>query len=799
MDVGLLQETYVHRTNYKQLPHDYWKGYITYSNNHKTAILYSLSIANYVNKITSITLDEELLHYATAVHIKTIDDQGIIAISYYRSPDKDADYCAQIKDFFEFLYSIQSTYGYNVAFLISGDFNLQHVQWYSKTSSPAGNYLYQYMLEADIPLQLCNTAGPTYFPPQHHCKPQIDDYTFASPAIFPRVHQWKCHNIQGKDWIPSHCVLSFDVHVQLQSIRTRSRPSWRWSEADWDLVRENLRISVETLNNLLDTHTVTPKYLDFIVQQFTDSLIHSCYGAIPINYDKIDYDFCNNDTLSDWKKLRKLISNNIKSFKYKIKQQWLEIKGSFIGYKQSLRNNTIFKSMNKHFNYIRKKITKCKQCIFHRFKCYNTISDLNDSITIDNNVNIKRFWRCWNWLIHRIDSSRPPLKLSNGKFTVDPKLQVKEFESQFNNKFKIHDLSNYTFINESVKDILFYDSTVIRDPPSLNPNHPIGDEYRLCRNFFRDQEIPPWLQQQLIPDWQETTPPTPPTVSPTSPPPAPADVISDDHWLQRPIQDFELEVVWKKLVKEGKACGPDNIHNELLLEVAPVIWTLLLRIFNYSWVLSYTPKLWRIANYFPMLKPGRPDHLAKNYRPLQLTSQLSRLLSAIIANRLLTYCSETPNYNLKIWNTAFQPNKSIDDLLNNIVTDGYIALGKKTATNIVTVDISGCYDSIHLESLIYKLYHNFHLRGRILHWLYHFLKFRWARVIVGTETGTWVRKKAGLGQGESLSPVLTAMFENDFEPSYSDVINTASFVDDFTFWQNPLKYWIRKDFANEFI
>ena len=103
--------------------------------------------------------------------------------------------------------------------------------------------------------------------------------------------------------------------------------------------------------------------------------------------------------------------------------------------------------------------------------------------------------------------------------------------------------------------------------------------------------------------------------------------------------------------------------------------------------------------YYAMLKPGKQDHLASNYRHLQLTSQLGRFSGAVISNRLLTYCSNTPQYNLQYWNSAFQPNKSIDDLLVNLTTDAQFAYNNNSATNIATADISGCYDSIHLESL----------------------------------------------------------------------------------------------------
>ena len=204
--------------------------------------------------------------------------------------------------------------------------------------------------------------------------------------------------------------------------------------------------------------------------------------------------------------------------------------------------------------------------------------------------------------------------------------------------------------------------------------------------------------------------------------------------------------------------------------------------------MEYTPQIWRMSDYYALLKPGRDAHNVGNYRPLQLSSQLARLLAAVIANRLLTHCSTDPKYQLQYWNVAFQPNKAIDDMLVNLVTDGNAALANGSAINVVAADISSAYDSIHIESLIYKLRRNFDLTGRILHWLYNFLKLRWTRVVIGNSTGEWKQLTEGLKQGCTLSPVLTAMFCNDYHRLFPQYINVGAFVDDFTFWQNPLTY-----------
>ena len=170
------------------------------------------------------------------------------------------------------------------------------------------------------------------------------------------------------------------------------------------------------------------------------------------------------------------------------------------------------------------------------------------------------------------------------------------------------------------------------------------------------------------------------------------------------------------------------------------------------------------------------------------SSQLARLLAAIIANRLLTHCSTDPRYQLQYWNVAFQPNKAIDEMLVNLVTDGNAALANDSAINVVAADISSAYDSIHIESLMYKLRRNFDLTGRILNWLYNFLKLRWTRVVIGNSTGEWKQLTQGLKQGCTLSPILTAMFCNDYHGLFPQYINVGAFVDDFTFWQNPLCY-----------
>ena len=257
--------------------------------------------------------------------------------------------------------------------------------------------------------------------------------------------------------------------------------------------------------------------------------------------------------------------------------------------------------------------------------------------------------------------------------------------------------------------------------------------------------------------------------------------------MQRDFDRQELNLVFSK-VQRHKAVGPDKIYNYMLVEGYSVFADVLLKIYNLCWSCEYTPKLWCVSDYVPMLKPGRSDDDVQNYRPLQVSSQLARTLAALVSNRLLAYCARTPNCQLNYWNMAFQPNKSIDDMLAAIVNDAYYARAHHSNINLVTTDISGCYDSVHLESLIVKLFDQFGLNGRILNWIYNNLSLRWTRVLVNHTVGSLSCVRDGLPQGHTLSPILAVMFTNDYKQIHPRTINIGAFVDDFNFWQNLQTY-----------
>ena len=85
-----------------------------------------------------------------------------------------------------------------------------------------------------------------------------------------------------------------------------------------------------------------------------------------------------------------------------------------------------------------------------------------------------------------------------------------------------------------------------------------------------------------------------------------------------------------------KASGPDNLPNIYLKACAQQLAPGLSQIFAKSVITGQLPEDWRDAIVAPIFKKGNV-HLAENYRPVSLTSVISKLLEHIICKHILDH------------------------------------------------------------------------------------------------------------------------------------------------------------------
>ena len=103
-----------------------------------------------------------------------------------------------------------------------------------------------------------------------------------------------------------------------------------------------------------------------------------------------------------------------------------------------------------------------------------------------------------------------------------------------------------------------------------------------------------------------------------------------------------------KNIQTAKAPGPDSIPNHVLKECASELAPSITLLFQKSLDTGCLPRDWLNANIAPVFKKG-DRHLPENYRPVSLTSVLSKGSVTIVADF-------SPEFNLQFhWRSEPQP------------------------------------------------------------------------------------------------------------------------------------------------
>ena len=194
-----------------------------------------------------------------------------------------------------------------------------------------------------------------------------------------------------------------------------------------------------------------------------------------------------------------------------------------------------------------------------------------------------------------------------------------------------------------------------------------------------------------------------------------------------------------------------------------------------------------LTNYstFPTLLAHFPPHGKKpipkkgdksnplNYRPIAITSLISKTMETIITKQLLTFL-ETNNL-LSDHQYGFRKARSTFDLLAYAVHVWSSALESSGESRVISLDISKAFDRVWHKGLLAKL-PMFGLHHTLINWIGSFLSDRSIAVRVDGFLSNLHSINAGVPQGSVISTVLFILFINDLLTSTSSSIH--SFADD---------------------
>ena len=255
----------------------------------------------------------------------------------------------------------------------------------------------------------------------------------------------------------------------------------------------------------------------------------------------------------------------------------------------------------------------------------------------------------------------------------------------------------------------------------------------------------------------------------------------DDALVTIKVTNDGVEKLLKK-INPSKAQGPDNIQNRVLQECAKELTPAVATLFNLSLSTSTLPTAWTQANISPIFKKGNRHH-AENYRPVSLTSVLSKTLEHIVYSNILQHLDKH-NILTKL-NHGFRRGFSCETQLALTLDDIVRNFDKNIQTDIIVLDFSKAFDKVPHERLLLKL-NSYGIRGELLKWITNYLCNRTMKVIVDGASSDAAPVLSGVPQGTVLGPLLFLCFINDLPDAVSSQVRL--FADDCVLYRQIKKY-----------
>ncbi len=205
------------------------------------------------------------------------------------------------------------------------------------------------------------------------------------------------------------------------------------------------------------------------------------------------------------------------------------------------------------------------------------------------------------------------------------------------------------------------------------------------------------------------------------------------------------------------ASGTDDIHPTFLKAPGPRARQELLDIFNHSFSTGKSPQIWTIAIILPLKKAEKTPGCKSLYRPVSLTSCVTKTLERILHNTLY-YLAETRDW-LCTEQARFRKNRSCEDqilCLTQSTSDGYQAI-KPKKTVLTLLDYSKVFDRVWREDLLIRAIDK-GLPITYAQWLRDVLSNRKAKVQINGERGRQLPLRQGLPQWCVLRPLLFLLY-----------------------------------------
>ena len=239
------------------------------------------------------------------------------------------------------------------------------------------------------------------------------------------------------------------------------------------------------------------------------------------------------------------------------------------------------------------------------------------------------------------------------------------------------------------------------------------------------------------------------------------------------------------------ATGPDKVAYPMLKHLPRSGMDFFLPIFNLSWSSHSFPSIWKTSPIIPIHKMGKPLDSPASFRPISLTSCVSKLFERIILSRLLFFLES--NSILSPRQAGFRSGRSTLDqilYLSQSISDGFNKSRPGSRTILSTIDFSKVFDSVWYLALFHKLI-SADFSPCFARWTQSFLFDRRACVVYQNHKSRSFRVRRGVMQASVFGPVVFSLFINDLPASLPSSVRCSLYAGDLAIWSSSPRSLLR--------
>ena len=181
---------------------------------------------------------------------------------------------------------------------------------------------------------------------------------------------------------------------------------------------------------------------------------------------------------------------------------------------------------------------------------------------------------------------------------------------------------------------------------------------------------------------------------------------------------------------------------------------------------------------------GKHLDFPASFRPISLTSCISKLFERIIVSRLLFFLESNSIFSPH--QAGLRPGRStLDEILylSQSISNAFNKPRLGSRTILSTIDFSKAFNSVWHPALFHKFI-SADLPPCFAHWTQSFLSDRHACVVYQNHKSLSFRVHRGVSQGFVLGPVLFSVFINNLPASLPSSVSYSLYADDLAIWSS---------------